>query len=367
MRKENKVRKIALLVACASVLQSAEFLLPSPLPGVKLGLANIITLIVLADMGFLAALEVAVLRTVVSSLFLGTFLSPTFILSLSGALVSTLAMGSTLRFLGFISSSILGSVVHILTQVLVVYFLVIRHPGVFALIPWLGLSAVVMGWGTGLVALNVFKKIRDAGFSEKLPAAVNSAVLRKKIVHSGRVSLKVIVTFLLSALVLVFSDLRLYAAVFVFLLAVSLFLKVPLREVLKGAKRLRIFLIFSLLIPVLFTKSGNNLVNWHFINITSDGLYTGSIFIFRLILLMMATSLLSLSTKAEELAGSLKKLIGDRLSRVVMISWENIPVFWERSRLYIKSHKIDRTIFRKAVPIAINLVAMLYAEAEQAG
>jgi len=60
-KKEKSIKKIAMLVALASVVQIAENLLPSPLPGVKLGLANIITLVVLSDMGFKAAFEVAVL------------------------------------------------------------------------------------------------------------------------------------------------------------------------------------------------------------------------------------------------------------------------------------------------------------------
>ncbi len=366
MQNEKKIQKIALLVSCASVLQAAEFLMPSPLPGVKLGLANIITLIVLADMGFIPALEVAILRTVVSSLFLGTFLSPTFVMSFSGAVTSTVLMGLTFKYLGFISTSVLGSVTHVITQMSVVYFLVIHHPGVFVLIPWLGASAVVMGWLTGAVAMNVFARIKEGGIADTLPEAQGIKKITRNAAFSAPAMIKIILTAIICTLVLLVNDLRLYALVFSLLLAASSILKTTVSVMFSGVKRLRMFLVFSLIIPVLFNRGGAELFSFWLLKVTQSGLLTGLLFAFRLILLMMATGLLSASTPAEELAGSLKKIIGERLSRIVMIAWENIPVFWERSRLYIKQHKFDSSIFKKALPVAINLVALLYAETEKA-
>jgi heptaprenyl diphosphate synthase len=63
-----------------------EAAIPSPLPGVKPGLANIVTLVVLQRLGMRAAVWVSLLRVVAGSLILGTFLSPSFVLSLCGAL-----------------------------------------------------------------------------------------------------------------------------------------------------------------------------------------------------------------------------------------------------------------------------------------
>ena len=93
INKDHKVYKIALLVAFACVLQIAESLIPHPIPGLRLGLANMLTLTAMVVLGFRYAMEVAVLRTVLSAFIMGTFLSPTFILSISGAVLSTLVMG----------------------------------------------------------------------------------------------------------------------------------------------------------------------------------------------------------------------------------------------------------------------------------
>ena len=82
---------IAKLAAIAIALHMVEAVIPSPIPGVKPGLANIVTLYVLYEYGFAATAWVSILRVFASSLLLGQFLSPTFALSLSGAVLSLAA------------------------------------------------------------------------------------------------------------------------------------------------------------------------------------------------------------------------------------------------------------------------------------
>lgn len=77
--------RIAKLAALAIGLHLIEAVVPSPLPGVKPGIANIVTLYVLYRFDFVTAAWVSLLRVFASSLLFGNFLSPTFALSLSGA------------------------------------------------------------------------------------------------------------------------------------------------------------------------------------------------------------------------------------------------------------------------------------------
>ena len=90
--------RIAKLAALAIGLHIAEAIIPSPLPGVKPGIANIVTLYVLYRFDFATAAWVSLLRVFASSLLLGNFLSPTFVLSLAGAVSSlfALALGAKL-------------------------------------------------------------------------------------------------------------------------------------------------------------------------------------------------------------------------------------------------------------------------------
>jgi heptaprenyl diphosphate synthase len=93
MDEKKRILYISVLIALASVLQIVESLFPHPLPWLRLGLANIITLTSLVIFGYAIAVQVAVLRTILSSFILGTFLTPGFFLSFSGALMSALVMG----------------------------------------------------------------------------------------------------------------------------------------------------------------------------------------------------------------------------------------------------------------------------------
>lgn len=148
--------QIAKLTALAIGLHVLEAMFPSPLPGVKPGIANIITLYVLVQYGFGTAAWVSLLRVFASSLLLGHFLSPTFILSLSGALFSLAILFLTQylpkRHFSVISLSILAAFAHIAGQLIVVRLWLIPHTGVAYLIPVFALAALVFGVINGLVS-----------------------------------------------------------------------------------------------------------------------------------------------------------------------------------------------------------------------
>jgi heptaprenyl diphosphate synthase len=175
MDGKKKIVYISILIALASTLQIVESLFPHPLPWLRLGLANMITLTSLVIFGYAVAVQVAVLRTILSSFLLGTFFTPGFFLSFSGALMSALVMGgiyslgkigksnpSPQYLFGFsiIGVSILGAVSHNVTQLFVAYLFLIRHKGVFLIFPFLIVAAVVTGFITGYGANCLSREMR---------------------------------------------------------------------------------------------------------------------------------------------------------------------------------------------------------------
>ena len=148
--------RIAKLAALAIGLHIAEAIIPSPLPGVKPGIANIVTLYVLYRFDFATAAWVSLLRVFASSLLLGNFLSPTFVLSLAGAVSSlfALALGARLpkRWFSPISLSILAAFAHIAGQLLIVRLWLIPHAGIAYLIPVFAAAALIFGLVNGLIA-----------------------------------------------------------------------------------------------------------------------------------------------------------------------------------------------------------------------
>jgi heptaprenyl diphosphate synthase len=153
---------IAKLTALAIGLHMIEAVIPSPLPGVKPGIANIVTLFVLYKYGFATAAWVSLLRVFASSLLLGQFLSPTFVLSLSGALLSLvvlfLAQYLPKKYFSVISLSIFAAFAHIAGQLLVVWLWLIPHTGIIYLVPIFAVAALLFGLINGLITIRLVQK-----------------------------------------------------------------------------------------------------------------------------------------------------------------------------------------------------------------
>ena len=152
--------RIARLAAAAIGLALVDAAIPSPLPGVKPGLANIVTLIVLVRHGWGTAAWVSGLRVLAGSLMLGQFLAPGFFLSAFGALgsLAALALAQHLprRWFGVVSLSVIAAFAHIAAQLVLVRLWLVPNDGVFLLSPIFALAALVFGTINGLVVARFF-------------------------------------------------------------------------------------------------------------------------------------------------------------------------------------------------------------------
>jgi len=151
-----KDKQIARLAAAAVGLALVDAAIPLPLPGVKPGLANIITLLALAHYGWRVAVWVSLLRVFASALLLGQFLAPGFFLSLVGAIASLLALGLVYRlpcrWFGLVSWSLFASFAHMAGQIALARLWLVPHDGIFRLLPLFALTALLFGILNGLVA-----------------------------------------------------------------------------------------------------------------------------------------------------------------------------------------------------------------------
>ena len=87
-RNNHRITTLSLVVALGMFLHRLEILIPLPSPWIKLGLANVMTLVTLIFFGLRDAVTVTLLRIMLGSIVGGTFLSSTFFLSLSGGVTS---------------------------------------------------------------------------------------------------------------------------------------------------------------------------------------------------------------------------------------------------------------------------------------
>lgn len=155
--------RIAALAALAVTIHLAEAALPSPLPGFKPGLANVITLVALFLHGWRVAVWVTGLRVLVAGLLLGTFLSPTFLLSLAGAAGALLALlvAHRLPGIGPLGLAILAALAHMTAQFLLAWWVFLPHPALPLLLPPLLAMALVTGALSGTIALMVLRRLRS--------------------------------------------------------------------------------------------------------------------------------------------------------------------------------------------------------------
>lgn len=150
----------ALLTALALIFSYVEALVPMNfgIPGVKLGLANLVILVTLYCLGPRSAFLINVLRVLVAGLlFTGLF---GCLYSLAGALLSFAAMyaaGRSGRF-SVTGVSVCGGVFHNLGQILVAAFLV-SSSKIFFYFPVLILSGVVSGAVIGVLAHLILRRL----------------------------------------------------------------------------------------------------------------------------------------------------------------------------------------------------------------
>ncbi len=168
MKRMNQTKKTALcavLIALALALSYMERFLPLqlliPLPGVKLGLANIVTLIALYLMGPAAAFAILIPRCILGAVFGGGITGLLF--SLTGGLLAmcVMALSRKLPRLSIYGVSILGAAGHSAGQILAAMVLM-NSVYVGAYLPYLLLVSVFTGLATGTAGAGVLRVLRKA-------------------------------------------------------------------------------------------------------------------------------------------------------------------------------------------------------------
>ena len=153
-----EVATYGLLAAVALIFGYVEalFPLPLPVPGIKLGLGNIVVLFTLAGFGWRAGLAIAVVKVVVSALLFG---NPMVLMySAGGAALSFAAMWVALHWsrLSIVGVSMVGGVFHMVGQLAVVAFTFSPYVALVYL-PVLMISGLVTGLLTGYVCRLVIR------------------------------------------------------------------------------------------------------------------------------------------------------------------------------------------------------------------
>ncbi|MCX5861339.1 MAG: Gx transporter family protein [Desulfomonile sp.] len=156
MEQIRRLSRLALLLALAVVIHTAETFLPFTVVWFRFGFANIIGLATLYLFGFKDALFITLGRIFLGSLATGLFGSPAFVLSLSGGTSAILAMGLLHRYFSKtfseIGVSLAGAVCHNAAQLAAAYLILLRNEAILLMLPLMILTATVTGFINGMAA-----------------------------------------------------------------------------------------------------------------------------------------------------------------------------------------------------------------------
>lgn len=158
---------LSLMVSQALVLSIVESWIPVPVPvpvpGIKLGLANIVTMVAIVFMGTWNAFIVVVLRSILSSMFSGGLTVMLF--SVAGGLLSTAIMSVLYnkfsKSFSIIGISITGAISHNIGQIAVAA-IYMKDIAIFGYLPVLLVSGIIMGCFVGLCSSFLVKTLQKA-------------------------------------------------------------------------------------------------------------------------------------------------------------------------------------------------------------
>ncbi|MCL2122126.1 MAG: Gx transporter family protein [Clostridiales bacterium] len=167
----HRLLVLSMLVAMELALSAAESLIPPflPLPGVKLGLANIVTLTAFTLAPKRQVLLVVLARQTLAGLVLGSFFSPAFWIGFGASLLSFFVMAALygIPYFSIVGVSLAGAATHNAGQLAIVWLL-LNNPGIYYYLPMLLLWSIPMGLFTGFSAMWVISALSKAGINDKL-------------------------------------------------------------------------------------------------------------------------------------------------------------------------------------------------------
>ena len=164
MNKKKSAHMAALygmLIALAFVLSFVESLIPISLgiPGVKLGLANLVTVVGLYTVGTTGTVVVSLLRIVLTGFTFGNLFAMLYSLAGWGLSIVIMILCKKKKWFGTSGISILGGSGHNIGQITVAAF-VVKQAGVFFYLPMLLIAGTAAGLVIGILGAMIISRIK---------------------------------------------------------------------------------------------------------------------------------------------------------------------------------------------------------------
>ena len=168
----RKLTIVSMLLALSVVLNIVESTIPligNMIPGVKLGLANIIVLFAIYMFSFKEAMYISIGRVFLVGIIRTGLFGVTFFLSLAGAVLSTIMMFLFSRYtkLSIIGVSIIGAITHSIGQILMA-IIIVKTVNVIFYLPFILFFSIITGIIVGTIAKEILVFYQRKGLNTKI-------------------------------------------------------------------------------------------------------------------------------------------------------------------------------------------------------
>lgn len=193
---------------------------------------------------------------------------------------------------------------------------------------------------------------------------------------------KLIFVFLFIGIIFLANNVVSYALILLFTLITIFFSKIRLYFLINGLKPILLLVIFTFLLHIFFTKDGDLLLKWQFIEIYEEGLKQGIFISVRFLVLVMITSILTLTTSPISITDGMEVLLNPfkrfklpvhELALMMSISLRFIPTLMDETDKILKAQMARgsdissgpvRERIKAVVPLLIPLFVSAFKRAE---
>lgn len=203
------------------------------------------------------------------------------------------------------------------------------------------------------------------------------------VVHRLDARIKLLAVILYIITVFFITDYVMYAAMFLFIIALAIVAKIPLRVLLRTVRTIVFLVLITSVINLFFTTGEVLWVHWKFIKIYKEGVEHAIKLALRLILLMLFPSLLTLTTTPMELTDALESLMKPlklikvpvhAIALIMSIALRMIPILMEETNKIMLAQKARGAdfdtggAFKKAkamIPVLVPLFVGAFRRADE--
>ncbi len=201
-------------------------------------------------------------------------------------------------------------------------------------------------------------------------------------VHNLDPRIKLVLTFVYIVALFMAQGIVTYAIVFVWLFMAITFSQIPLRTIFKGLKPLIFIIIFTGLLNIFYTTGATILFQWWIFTVTAEGVVMAVKMVFRIVMLITGTFLLTYTTSPIQLTDALERLLNPlkrirvpvhELSMMMTIALRFIPTLLEEADKIMNAQRArgadfdTGNVIRRAkalVPLLVPLFVSAFRRAE---